>query len=378
MTTVGFVANHLERGGGLELYELAMAEGLHALGWNVVAAYEHDGDLGDRWRAATSVLEQYDGVHLPAVLKEADVLYVHPTSVIARAGRFGAAAGIPVVAHLHLPPESLRTGWKGMVRGRRRSGHPEAELLLPDAGISRYLAVSHHTAALWRQLGLPADRIGVVHNGVDLDRFRPAGEDERAEIRRELGIAAGAIVVGYVGRIDPTKGIEQLLTAFDQVARDEAREVVLVVLGEASRHMGGADSRYTSGLVARSGPGVHWLGRRPDPERVMRAFDLLVVPSQWDEPFGLVAVEAMASGVAVIGARRGGLPEVFGDHFHGHVVDPTPAGLATAIHRLISVPARLQTLGRASRAHAEKRFSLTDAVETMQRELEGVLRYAQR
>lgn len=374
MTTVGFVANHLERGGGLELYELAMAEGLHELGWDVIAAYEHDGDLGDRWRAATSSLEQYDGEQLPPTLKQADVLYVHPTSVIARVGRFGTTASIPVVAHLHLPPESLRTGWKALVRGRRRDGHPETELLRDDAGISRYLAVSEHTASLWRRFGLPADRIGVVHNGVDLDRFRPAGEDERAAIRTELGLPAGAIVVGYVGRIDPTKGIEQLLDAFAEVTAHDGREVVLVVLGEASRYLGGAASSYTAGLVARGVPGVHWLGRRQDPERVMRAFDLLVVPSQWDEPFGLVAVEGMASGVAVIGARRGGLPEVFGDRFPGHVVDPAPAALATAIQRLIAVPERLRTLGAASRAHAEQHFSLASAVKQTERELTSVLR----
>ena len=57
MATVGFVANHLERGGGLELYELAMAEGLHRRGWDVLVAYEHDGDLSDsggKWRWATT------------------------------------------------------------------------------------------------------------------------------------------------------------------------------------------------------------------------------------------------------------------------------------------------------------------------------------
>lgn len=373
MATVGFVANHLERGGGLELYELAMAEGLHALGWDVVAAYEHDGDLSERWRATASVLERYDGDQLPPVLKQADVLYVHPTSVIAPAGRFGTRAGIPVVAHLHLPPESLRTGWKAVVRGRRRSGHPEAELLRDDAGISRYLAVSEHTASLWRRFGLPADRIGVVHNGVDLERFRPAGEDERAAIRAELGVPAGAIVVGYVGRIDPTKGIEQLLEAFRTVGRGDVGETVLVVLGEASRYMGGATSPYTAELMARRVPGVHWLGRRADPERIVRAFDLLVVPSQWDEPFGLVAVEAMASGVAVVGARRGGLPEVFGDRFPGQVVEPTPAELAAAIRRLVASPDRLRELGRASRVHAEERFSLATAVQQTEHELERVL-----
>ena len=374
MATVGFVANHLERGGGLELYELAMAEGLHSRGWDVLVAYEHDGDLSERWRAVASTIEMFDGELLPPMLKQADVLYVHPTSVIPLAGRFGAAQQIPVVAHLHLPPESLRTGWKALVRGRRRSGHPEAAMLAPDSGISRFLAVSDHTAALWRRFGLPAERIGVVHNGVDLDRFRPAGDDERAATRRELGIDPEAIVIGFVGRIDPTKGIEQLLDAFADVATGRSSgEVVLAVLGEASRHSGGAAAPYTAGLLARQVPGVRWLGRRGDPERIVRCFDLVVVPSQWDEPFGLVAIEAMASGVAVIAARRGGLPEIFGDRFPGQLVEPKAPELATAIRRMIAVPARLRTLGRASRVHVESRFSLTGAVKETERQLLNVL-----
>ena len=135
--------------------------------------------------------------------------------------------------------------------------------MLGDSGITRFLAVSDHTAALWRRFGLPADRIGVVHNGVDLDRFHPADDEERTTTRRELGIDPEAIVIGYVGRIDPTKGIEQLLDAFaDVVTDDSSGDVILVVLGEASRHQGGAASPYTAGLVARPGSGVHWLGRR--------------------------------------------------------------------------------------------------------------------
>ena len=374
MPAVGFVANHLERGGGLELYELAMAEGLNGRGWDVLVAYEHDGDLSERWRAVASTLERFEGEQLPAMLHRADVLYVHPTSVVPLVGRFGAAARIPVVAHLHLPPESLRTGWKAVVRGRRRSGHPEAEMLGADSGISRFLAVSDHTAALWRRFGLPAERIGVVHNGVDLDRFRPADDEERATTRRELGIDPEAITIGFVGRIDPTKGIEQLLDAFADVASDDSSgEVVLVVLGEASRHRGGAASPYTADLVARPGPGVRWLGRRADPERIVRCFDLLVVPSQWDEPFGLVAIEAMASGVAVIAARRGGLPEILGDRFPDQLVEPTAPELATAIRRMIAVPARLREVGRASRDHVEARFSLPGAVKEAERELLGVL-----
>ena len=105
----------------------------------------------------------------------------------------------------------------------------------------------------------------------------------------------------------------------------------------------------------------------------MRCFDLLVVPSQWDEPFGLVAIEAMASGVAVIAARRGGLPEIFGDRFPGQLVEPTAPELATAIRQMIEQPARLRTLGHASREHVEERFSLAGAVSETERELLGVL-----
>ena len=181
-------------------------------------------------------------------------------------------------------------------------------MLGADSGISRFLAVSDHTAALWRRFGLPAERIGVVHNGVDLDRFRPAGDEERAATRRELGIDPEAIAIGYVGRIDPTKGIEQLLDAFADVATDRLQRRGGSRRARRSEPSPAAAPRRRTPPASSpaTGPGVRWLGRRGDPERIVRCFDLLVVPSQWDEPFGLVAIEAMASGVAVIAARRGG------------------------------------------------------------------------
>ena len=221
----------------------------------MIVSYEHDGDLSERWGTA-STIEKFDGEQLPPMLKQADVLYVHPTSVIPLVGRFGAAEHIPVVAHLHLPPESLRTGWKALVRGRRRLGHPEAEMFAADSGMRfpRCLRPHGPAVAALRSAGR-TDRRGSQRRGprpLPSGRRRGAGCDPR-----ELGIEPEAIVIGFVGRIDPTKGIEQLLDVFADVVKDERNgEAVLAVLGEASRHSGGAASPYTAGLTARQVPGV--------------------------------------------------------------------------------------------------------------------------
>jgi len=243
----------------------------------------------------------------------------------------------------------------------------------PKTGIDRFIAVSDHTKGRWVRAGLPADRIEVVHNGVDLRRFRPALPGERGAVRDRLGVADDVFLIGYVGRLDREKGIEHLVEAVGLLAAGSSRRVALMVIGAPSRWMGDDGVHYEAALRRLSPTGTLWLGPREDVHELYRAMDLLVVPSQWHEPFGLVAAEAMASEVPVLGTRRGGLAEVMSGPLDVNLVGTSSRELADGIARHLDDPARGARLGSVGRRTVEQRFDVERAVAGIEQVLRGVL-----
>lgn len=179
-------------------------------------------------------------------------------------------------------------------------------------------------------------RVRVVLPGVDLDTFRPGS---LKQARAELGLAADAVVVLFVGRVQPLKAPDVLVRAAAELVRRDPglrERLVVAVLGGPSG-AGLARPEALEGLVEELGlTGVVRFGPpvpRPDLARWYRAADLLAVPSH-SESFGLVAVEALASGTPVVAARVGGLPLAVGDA--GLLVDGhDPATWADALTELL-------------------------------------------
>jgi len=187
-----------------------------------------------------------------------------------------------------------------------------------------------------------AERLAVVYNGVDLERFHPANRAKyREPARAEAGIPREAFTVLFVGSGFARKGLATALEAFAALADRGSR---LVVLGKG-------DARPYRSAAARLGVGerVAWLGARADPERWYAAADIVVLPSRY-EPFGNVHLEALASGLPVVASARAGGAEVIQDGVTGTVVDPADARAVTsAIERLRERPrAELQTAARRS------------------------------
>jgi glycosyltransferase involved in cell wall biosynthesis len=168
------------------------------------------------------------------------------------------------------------------------------------AGVSDYVS-------RWQgeYFGIEGPRLRTIYSGVDLDRFVPA---ERPP--------DGPVVINFVGRTDATKAPDLLLRAVRQVATKH-RDISLQILG-ARYYWGTAPDDYqrlieslsceleAEGIPVRR-PGV--IDRHALPAELRKAH-IHVVPSRWDEPFGLVTLEGMASGLAVVASRTGGTPEV--------------------------------------------------------------------
>jgi UDP-glucose:(heptosyl)LPS alpha-1,3-glucosyltransferase len=191
---------------------------------------------------------------------------------------------------------------------------------------------------------VPATRVRVIHNGVDLDRFHP---DNRARhgpaVRARIGFSADAWTVLFVGSGFERKGLRPLLEGF-ALAEDRGSRVVV---------LGKGDARLFQGRAEQLGIGdrVLWAGARPDVERWYAAADVVAVPSGY-EPFGNFHLEALASGVPVLTSTVSGGAEVVQPGVNGILVEPDdPRGIAAGLDRLRA--AKKDAMVEAARRSAE-------------------------
>jgi starch synthase len=219
-----------------------------------------------------------------------------------------------------------------------------------------------------------ADRVHVVHNGIDLSGWV---RDENPEAVRALGIDPDRPSVVFVGRITRQKGLPYLLRAAERLPADV--QVVLCAGAPDTPEIAAEVSGLVGQLQTRRS-GVVWIERmlpRDQLCQVLSAATTFVCPSVY-EPLGIVNLEAMACEAAVVGTATGGIPEVVEDGVTGRLVpidqvtdgtgtprDPEGfvADLAAVLTEVTADPVRARELGRAGRARAEREFSWTAIAE---------------
>ena len=194
-----------------------------------------------------------------------------------------------------------------------------------------------------------------IYNAVDVERIsRIATETGRPALRAILGLGIQP-VVGVVGRLRWEKGQSILLEAMGEVVR-QIPSALLLVVGD------GPDREVLQRQALQLGitDNVHWMGCQSAEEvfRLYSIMDVVAVPSIF-EGFGLVAAEAMAAGLPVVGSAVDGLAEVIVDHETGRLVSPQDAGaLAAALIALLESPETAAEMGRKGRQRVEEHFSL--------------------
>ena len=266
---------------------------------------------------------------------------IHAQNVAAQpaAGLAARFAGVPCVWHLR------------DLRGSRLM----ARRLVPLA--SAAVAVSEAVADRWRrELGDRLD-IRVVANAIDADAF--AARAHAGTFRRELGLTPDDPLMAVVGQMVPWKGHRGFLRAMALVHAEQPRAVAAVagddVFGDHPGYPG--QLRREAASLGLAGV-VRFLGYRDDVPDLMADADLLVVPSD-AEPFGRVALEAMALGAPVVGKGSGGLPEVVEDGITGLLTGGDSAEeLARLIGDLLGDPARRLAMGEAGRRRVRDRFGM--------------------
>jgi len=205
----------------------------------------------------------------------------------------------------------------------------------------------------------PSPRVQVIHDGVEIDESSVACQDVQAWRGRCCPSDSSALV-GVVGRISPRKGQDVLLRAAEIVARDgKFKNVRYVIAGDTftgNEHV--VENLRKNVVQSRLQDSVVFTGFVPDPQPLIAALDVLVVPSVLPEAFPGVVLEAMALGVPVIATSIGGTIDQVEDGVTGLLVPPDdPASLARALQLLLTDRALAERIRYAAKHAVHQRFN---------------------
>lgn len=223
--------------------------------------------------------------------------------------------------------------------------------------------------AVRQSVRLPADAPAIartIPNAIDADAFERSAQP--GALRRELDLAPGCPLVLMAAQMVPWKGHETFIRAVALLK--ERRPGLAAAIAGADPY--GEQEQYARSLhevVRELGleRTVHFLGHRDDVASLMADSDVVVVPSH-GEPFGRVALEAMAVGRPVVGTEGGGLSEVVADGETGLIVPQgDPVAMAAAVEGILGNPEMSRSMCEAGRLHVRERFAVADHAREIER-----------
>lgn len=344
------VSNASTLWGGLHTVTEALVRGLAQRGHRVVLLCRANSVLERRMRDVVPCTAMLGGTEWNPVTiaRIARLLRRHRADVVLSLKNKDVAQTVPAAALMGVPAVVRRADDQPF-RNRPDVALLFGRLTAHHVANSRATRATMLRSAPW----LPPETVSVIHNGVDPEPFRTAAP-------AALPVPAGAVVVGFVGRIEERKGIFDLAAAWPRIAA-AVPTAHLVLVGTGPQE---AEARQRFGDAAR----VHWLGFRTDAPALIKALDLAVVPSHW-EGFNFVLAEAMAAGVAVAASRTSNLPELFDEGVQGRFFAPhNPLDLARVVAAMAGDPAARSRMGAAGVDRVHRCFTterMTDEYEAL-------------
>ena len=328
----------------------------------------------DRLAGANAALQALSvDLSIAAAAKDAELVHSH-TWYANLAGHLAKLLyGVPHVVTTH-SLEPLRP-WKADQLGGGYALSCLCERLAvehADAVIAVSAAMRQDVLRTYR--AVDPDRVHVIHNGVDTERYRP---DRRTEVLERYGVDPSRPIVLFVGRITRQKGLRHLLAAVHHL--DPAAQLVLAASAPDTAEIGAALQREVAGLWA-DGRRITWIDAMlPQAElgQLLSSAAVFVCPSVY-EPLGIVNLEAMACEPPVVATATGGIPEVVADAETGLLVPIDPAAdgsgeprepqrfardLADRVNGLLTDPRRARAMGAAGRRRAVEHFSWSAVAE---------------
>jgi glycosyltransferase involved in cell wall biosynthesis len=230
-----------------------------------------------------------------------------------------------------------------------------------------YLAISSRIAHNYLAAGLPTAKLRLAPNGLDVQRFHPASRPEREAARKLWNLSDDLYWILFVGFFAEEKGPDVLFDAWLRLRERGGPPSGLLLVGETDsgfHQVDGAIARDIASRAAALGVSdrVRFTGPVAGVESAYHAADVFAMPSS-REAFGMVIVEAMASGLPVIASRIDGVTdEIVEDGISGYLVEPRdPAALADALATVLANPAAASKLGTHARESVVSRFGLEAA-----------------
>ncbi len=356
--------------GGQERSLLDVCRSLHQRGHGVSLLYLKEGDLLEQYREFCTHVVQ---VHAYKVLRKKDlfrfiqdylsvpkvkdaVVYSNQYYDCVMGYALARSRNIPLICHIRTPaPKQLdRSDWQQSISLN---------------GIDQFITVSGQIKTDLIKLGFQEDRINVVHNGTNIERFKPA--ENFAQLRAEWEIPLDAKVFSYVGRLDQVKGVECLIKAFSLLFQ-QTRNVKLLIAGEpvVQKNSQGQDYwRSLQHLPKDLGieDQVSFLGQVSNTVSLYQVSDISVLPSIYAEPFARSVIESMACGTPVVGSRTGGTPEALTGEFEAMLFEPNnEQDLFKKMDQVLNWRANDPTLGNRCREHIVKNFTLEQAINQIE------------
>lgn len=291
-----------------------------------------------------------------------DLLHTHsykPNIYGRLAGLLCKENGLNMVAHYH---NHYDNKWEkdGSLIYDQLLERASARLVACSESVRRHLS---------ERIGVSSERIEIIPNGVDLDRFASPHDPEG--VRAELGIPRDRKVVGIVGRISEQKGQEDFIQAA-RLIHQKVPGTVFLIVGAADDNVLMARLQRLAGELGLEKE-VLFMGYIPDMPKVYSALDLLVVPSRW-EGFGLVLVEAMAAGKPIVATEVGAIPEVVAPDETALLVPPgSPDSIADRAVFLLKNRDRAEEMGKRGVLRS-KRFSWEKGGAQLDRLYQAILK----
>ncbi len=284
-------------------------------------------------------------VSLPALLRSGtfDILHCHLVAANILAKPIGRACGIPVLLNHDHTNDDYRATQRVRLALDRLSNQCASHIIAVSESCREFLIEREN---------VPPDKISLIQNAIDLERFSADGAGSKREARTALGLPEDVPIVAGVGRLNPQKNFALFLQVAASLLTTHPR-TQFVIAGE------GPQEAALKRLVADLGLGgrVHFTGYLRDTRRIYEACDILLMPSLF-EGLPMTLLEAMAMRVPVVASRLDGIAEVVEEGRDGFLVRSGDAeGFAECLGRLLDDPALAQAIGGAACEKVTRSFS---------------------
>lgn len=344
--------------GGAEQHLLGLVKSLDPSQWNPHVAVFYEGEFAERLRklgvpvtvlTPTGLSAWFGMTPLRRLIREFKPAIIHTHGVRANVlGRLankneGFPAKLVTTVHSVLALD-YPTFWKRLIFDRFEKWTWRY--------VDRFILVSRAMKQDLVKVGMPEQKISVIHNAIQLPAEPPV-RPEHSKLREELGLPQDAVLAGTVARLHPVKGHTYLIQAIARLQTSHP-DVHYVWMGGGELEQQLREEVQAAGLADK----IHMLGVRQDVPELLPQLDLFILPSI-SEGLSVAILEAMVAGLPVITTAVGGSPEVVSDGSEGLLVPSRNIdALYRALDQALSDPEHMKRMGQAGQEKVYRYFSL--------------------